>query len=69
MPSEVLKEGTRGDSVPQLQKASTAVHFHPNRNAKTRDVDGIFGTSTENTLRFFQIVYVFYQMDGVCGPC
>jgi len=69
LPSEVLKEGTRGDSVHQLQKALTAVHFHPNKNVKTQDVEGIIGPGTENTLRFFRIVYVPYQMDGVYGPC
>ncbi|QSX19978.1 peptidoglycan-binding protein [Priestia megaterium] len=68
LPSGVLKKGTRGDSVSQLQKALAAVNFYPNKNAKNQGVDGIFGADTENALRRFQMVYVPYQVDGVYGP-
>ncbi|PAK49597.1 hypothetical protein CHH47_12715 [Priestia megaterium] len=68
LPSGVLKKGTRGDSVSQLQKALAAVHFYPNKNVKNQGVDGIFGADTENALRRFQMVYVPYQVDGVYGP-
>ncbi|MDC7762490.1 peptidoglycan-binding protein [Priestia aryabhattai] len=68
LPSGVLKKGTRGDSVSQLQKALTAVNFYPNKNAKNQGVDGIFGSDTENALRRFQMMYVPYQVDGVYGP-
>ncbi|MFE7082578.1 peptidoglycan-binding protein [Priestia megaterium] len=68
LPSGVLKKGTRGDYVSQLQKALAAVHFYPNKNAKNQGVDGIFGADTEDALRRFQMVYVPYQVDGVYGP-
>ncbi|MDC7770324.1 LysM peptidoglycan-binding domain-containing protein [Priestia megaterium] len=68
LPSGMLKKGARGDSVSQLQKALTVVHFYSNKNAKTQGVDGIFGADTENALRRFQMVYVPYQVDGVYGP-
>ncbi|WP_243549285.1 peptidoglycan-binding protein [Priestia megaterium] len=68
LPSGILKKGSRGDSVSQLQKALAAVHFYPNKNVENQGVDGIFGTYTKNALRRFQMVYVPYQVDGVYGP-
>jgi len=68
LPSGGIKNGARGDSVSQLQKALATVHFYPNKNAKNQGVDGIFGADTENALRRFQMVYVPYQVDGVYGP-
>lgn len=68
LPSGVLKKGSRGESVRQLQAALAAVHFYPNKNAKNNGVDGIYGNDTANAVSRFQSIYVPGQVDGIYGP-
>jgi N-acetylmuramoyl-L-alanine amidase len=62
LPSGILKRGSRGTGVKQLQNALNAVNF------KCGKVDGIYGAKTEDAVRRFQMVYLPYEVDGVYGP-
>lgn len=58
-PTRVLKKGTRGDDVKWLQWELK------HRGYPVGDIDGIYGTKTEQCVKGFQTdVFV----DGVCGP-
>lgn len=62
LPSGVLRIGSRGNNVRQLQRALNAIYF------KVGTVDGILGSKTEDAVRRFQMVYLPYEVDGVYGP-
>jgi N-acetylmuramoyl-L-alanine amidase len=62
LPSGILKRGSKGEGVKQLQNALNAVYF------KCGKVDGIYGPKTEDAVRRFQKVYLPYEVDGVYGP-
>jgi peptidoglycan hydrolase-like protein with peptidoglycan-binding domain len=56
----LLKKGSKGDAVRQLQEALHALGFDP------KGIDGIFGTNTENAVKAFQ-KEVHITVDGICG--
>ncbi|MFL6562068.1 MAG: L,D-transpeptidase family protein [Bacillus sp. (in: firmicutes)] len=58
---EVLKKGSRGPSVQDLQRKLTSLGFN------TNGVDGVFGANTENAVRKFQTARKI-TADGVVGP-
>jgi N-acetylmuramoyl-L-alanine amidase len=62
LPSGILKRGSKGEGVKQLQNALNAVNF------KCGNADGIYGPKTEDAVRRFQKVYLPYEVDGVYGP-
>ncbi|MFD2133353.1 M15 family metallopeptidase [Pseudogracilibacillus auburnensis] len=62
LPSGILRNGSRGNNVKQLQRALNAVYF------KCGAVDGILGPKTVDAIRRFQMVYLPYEVDGVYGP-
>ncbi|MGY6209743.1 peptidoglycan-binding protein [Cytobacillus firmus] len=62
LPSGVLRDGNKGESVKKLQRALNAIYF------KCGTADGIFGAKTKDALRRFQMVYLPYEVDGVYGP-
>ncbi|MBO1004979.1 peptidoglycan-binding domain-containing protein [Pseudogracilibacillus auburnensis] len=62
MPNGILRNGSRGDGVKQLQRVLNAVYF------KCGAVDGILGPKTVDAIRRFQMVYLPYEVDGVYGP-
>ncbi|WP_226677172.1 peptidoglycan-binding protein [Mesobacillus jeotgali] len=62
LPSDVLKQGSKGIGVKQLQNALNAVYF------KCGTADGFFGPKVRDALRRFQMVYLPYEVDGVYGP-
>lgn len=61
LPSGVLRRGSKGSAVKQLQRALNAANF------KVGAVDGIYGAKTEDAVRRFQSVYDAYNVDGVYG--
>jgi N-acetylmuramoyl-L-alanine amidase len=62
LPSGILKRGSKGHEVKQLQNALNAIYF------KCGQADGIFGPKTEDAVRRFQMVYLPYEVDGIYGP-
>lgn len=62
----LLKKGSKGQDVINLQNALCAVHFYPDKNAKNNGVDGIFGNDTVDALKRFQTVHVG-TADGIFG--
>ena len=56
----LLKKGSRGDGVVQLQEALKALGFDPG------DADGIFGAKTESAVKAFQ-QEVHITADGIVG--
>lgn len=62
LPSGILRKGSKGESVRQLQRALNAANF------KCGKVDGIYGSLTEDAVRRFQKVYDPNCVDGVYGP-
>ena len=59
--STVLKRGSRGEPVKELQRQLTKLGYN------TRGVDGIFGPATETAVRKFQKDRKL-TVDGVVGP-
>ncbi|WP_275896032.1 peptidoglycan-binding protein [Aeribacillus pallidus] len=62
LPSGILKRGSRGTGVKQLQNALNAVNF------KCGNADGIYGPKTEDAIRRFQKIYLPHEVDGIYGP-
>lgn len=62
LPDGVLKLGDRGESVKQLQLALNAAKF------KCGEADGVYGPSTADAVKRFQMVYLPREADGVYGP-
>ncbi|WP_411954382.1 peptidoglycan-binding protein [Alkalibacillus sp. S2W] len=63
----VLKSGDSGEDVILLQQALVNNNFYPNIDADNNGVDGIYGPSTEDAVRRFQIVHEL-TVDGIAGP-
>lgn len=61
LPSGILKRGSKGNGVKQLQRALNAAYF------KCGAVDGIYGAKTEDAVRRFQMVHDAYNVDGIYG--
>ena len=57
----MLKTGSSGDEVTELQSRLAAAGFDPGR------ADGVFGAKTDAALRAFQ-EKAGIAADGVCGP-
>lgn len=66
LPTGVLKKGSKGTKVTQLQTALVACNFYPDKNAKNNGVDGIYGNDTVNAVKRFQAVYTG-DADGIYG--
>lgn len=62
LPSGVLRKGSRGNDVKQLQEALNAVYF------KCGAPDGVYGAKTEDAVKRFQSMYGTLKADGVYGP-
>ncbi|MBO1005962.1 M15 family metallopeptidase [Pseudogracilibacillus auburnensis] len=62
LPSGILRSGSRGNGVKQLQRALNAAYF------KCGAVDGDYGPKTEDAVRRFQMVHDPYNVDGIYGP-
>lgn len=62
LPSGVLKRGSKGNKVKQLQRALNAAKF------KVGKVDGDYGGKTEDAVRRFQLVHDPHHADGDYGP-
>lgn len=62
LPNGILKTGSRGDAVKQLQQALNDAYFKPG------EIDGIYGPKTEDAVRRFQMVHDAYRVDGIYGP-
>lgn len=58
---EVLKKGSRGPAVQELQQKLTSLGY------STNGVDGVFGLNTENAVRKFQKARKL-TADGIVGP-
>src|SRR5690625_1100796 len=61
LPTGVLRRGSTGNGVKQLQRALNAANFNVGA------VDGIYGAKTEDAVRRFQSVYDAYNVDGDYG--
>jgi peptidoglycan hydrolase-like protein with peptidoglycan-binding domain len=59
--SEILKKGSRGDAVRELQRKLTSLGYD------TKGIDGIFGSNTEKAVRQFQKDHRL-TVDGIVGP-
>ncbi|MGG0451657.1 peptidoglycan-binding protein [Priestia megaterium] len=57
----ILKEGSRGSSVQDLQRTLTNLGYN------TKGIDGIFGTNTDQAVRKFQKDHGL-AVDGIVGP-
>jgi len=62
LPNTVLKRGSKGNDVKQVQKALNALNF------KCGAADGIYGAATEDAVRRFQSMYAALKDDGIYGP-
>lgn len=67
LPSGVFKKGSKGRNVLQLQRALISLYFYPNKKAKDKGADGIFGADTQDALKRFQSIYC-KKADGIYGP-
>ncbi len=61
LPTGVLRRGSTGNDVKQLQRALNAANFNVGK------VDGVYGEKTEDAVRRFQMVYDAYNVDGDYG--
>ena len=62
LPGGVLKVGSHGNGVKQLQRALNAAKF------KVGNADGIYGAKTKDGVTRFQKVHDAYNVDGIYGP-
>nr|WP_307343285.1 peptidoglycan-binding protein [Metabacillus malikii] len=62
LPSGVLRNGSQGEGVRQVQRALKELNFNPGA------VDGIYGANTTDAVRRFQSMYAALKDDGIYGP-
>ncbi|WP_255301656.1 peptidoglycan-binding protein [Bacillus sp. AFS040349] len=62
LPSGVLRRGSEGEGVRQVQRALKQINFDPGQ------IDGIYGPRTEDAVRRFQLMYAALADDGIYGP-
>jgi N-acetylmuramoyl-L-alanine amidase len=62
LPAGILRRGDEGDKVKQVQRALKEISFNPG------EIDGIYGTKTEDAVRRFQSMYAALATDGIYGP-
>jgi len=53
--------------VKKVQEALVSLHFYPDRLARDRGIDGIYGPKTADAIRRFQQVYLPNEVDGIYG--
>lgn len=63
---QVLKQGSRGPAVRQLQEMLSAKHYYPDKGAPNNGVDGIYGAKTKNAVERFQLINGL-SVDGIAG--
>lgn len=61
LPKGVLRIGSRGNDVKQVQRALNAANFNVGK------VDGIYGPKTKDGVTRFQKVHDAYNVDGIYG--
>lgn len=57
----------QGSGVKKVQEALASLYFYPNKGAKNRGVDGIYGPNTADAVRRFQTIHGL-TADGIYGP-
>lgn len=62
LPSGILKRGSEGEKVKQLQRALRFLKFDP------KYIDGKYGPQTEDAVKRFQSMYAALKTDGIYGP-
>ncbi|MFV2049292.1 MULTISPECIES: peptidoglycan-binding domain-containing protein [Metabacillus] len=62
LPSGILRRGSEGEGVRQVQRALKEINFDPG------PIDGIYGPRTEDAVRRFQLMYAALADDGIYGP-
>ncbi|WP_421385392.1 peptidoglycan-binding domain-containing protein [Bacillus salacetis] len=62
LPSGILRDGSEGNGVRQLQRALKQINFDAGA------IDGIYGPKTEDAVRRFQETYAELKNDGIYGP-
>lgn len=65
--TQVLRTGSKGSAVRELQNLLVANNFYPNINASNNGVDGHFGPNTQDAVRRFQMMNGL-SIDGIAGP-
>lgn len=68
VPTGVIRQGSRGAAVTNLQNALAAVYFYPDKGAKNNGIDGIYGPKTSNAVKRFQSTQAGIANDGIYGP-
>lgn len=64
--SPVLRRGSKGPHVTELQTLLSAKYYYPDKGAKNNGVDGIFGAKTEDAVKRFQMMHGLV-VDGIAG--
>ncbi|WP_200411367.1 peptidoglycan recognition protein family protein [Virgibacillus salexigens] len=70
LPNAVYKAAKpypRGSGVKAVQKALASVYFYPNKGAKNKGIDGVYGPNTADAVQRFQSMHGLAQ-DGIYGP-
>lgn len=62
LPSGVLRSGSKGEGVKQVQRALMQLNFNPG------PIDGIYGPRTVDAVKRFQSMYAALADDGIYGP-
>lgn len=66
IPTVTLKFGDQGTNVLSLQRALCEAAFYPDKGAKNKGCDGIYGKDTQDAVKRFQSVYA-NPADGIYG--
>lgn len=67
LPIGVYKVGSKGVAVEEIQKASIALNFYPDKSKANGGADGIYGAKTKDAVTRFQKVYLPNGVDGIYG--
>ena len=68
LPKGVVSSGSSHADIKNVQTATSALYFYPNKGAKNNGIDGYWGPKTKDAIRRYQSTKSGLVSDGIYGP-
>ncbi|QPX71670.1 endolysin [Bacillus phage SP8] len=68
LPKGVVSSGSSHADIKNVQTATSALYFYPDKGAKNNGIDGYWGPKTQDAIRRYQSTKSGLKTDGIYGP-
>ncbi|WIT26040.1 hypothetical protein [Bacillus phage SPO1L2] len=68
LPKGVVSSGSSHADIKNVQTATSALYFYPNKGARDNGIDGYWGPKTKDAIRRYQSTKSGLVSDGIYGP-